>query len=372
MMPNLFEAYVGPRLALKNRIALSPMTRARALDDGTPVPLMALFYAQRSEAGLIISEGTALSRQAMGFPNIPGIFSDAHVTAWRPIAQALKSSGSLFFMQLWHMGRVAHPDNLGPGLVPVAPSPIRQERTIATRAGMKPVPVPRELDLDEIHQTIADYAHGARRAIEAGCDGVEIHAANGYLPSQFLHESSNHRTDGYGGDLAGRARFLLEVTRACVDAVGANRVAVRLTPFNLLNGASSADDRVVYRYVLPALAEHGLAYLAVVRAEVAGHATVQLPQGAKAPDVLTFVRPLWPGTLVASGDFDFEQAQAAVASGLTDVVAFGRDFIANPDLVTRMRDRLPLAKRLEPELWYGNGAKGYTDHPRWNDLQDCS
>jgi N-ethylmaleimide reductase len=349
---------------LANRIAMAPMTRSRARADGTPTPLMATYYAQRAEAGIIISEGTNISAQGQGFLNTPGIFAAEHVAGWRMVTDAVHARGSTFFLQLWHVGRIGHPDNMRGGLHPVAPSALAHPRTVVTREGQRPVPVPVVLSRDEVDAVIADYASAACRAVEAGCDGVEIHAANGYLPSQFLHASSNHRTDEFGGSIQHRIRFLVEVTRACAAAVGAERVAVRLTPFSAFNGATSPDEAELYRQLIPALAQWPLAYLHAVRAEVSGNVTIAESELHKVADVLGFVRPLWPHTLMAAGNFDAASAMAVVAKGCAELVAFGRDFIANPDLVTRLRLGHPLAAR-NPAEWYGPGAEGYSDYPRW-------
>jgi N-ethylmaleimide reductase len=360
----LFSPYQLAGRRLTNRIVMAPMTRSRASDDGTPTPLMSTYYAQRFEAGMIVSEGTNMSAQGQGFLNTPGIFTAEHVAGWRMVTDAVHALGSAFFMQLWHVGRIGHPDNMRAGLHPVAPSALVHARTVVTRSGLQPVPVPAVLTLAEVHQVVADYARAASRAIEAGCDGIEIHAANGYLPSQFLHASSNHRTDEFGGSVPNRIRFLLEVTRACVAAVGAERVGVRLTPFSAFNGATSPDEAELYGELIPALAKLRLAYLHAVRAEVSGNVTVPESERHKVADVLGFVRPLWPHTLIAAGNYDSADAMAAVSNGRADLVAFGRDFIANPDLVARLRMGHPLAPR-NPAEWYGSGAEGYSDYPRW-------
>lgn len=354
---------LGP-VALKNRIAMAPMTRSRATDDGDPTLLIAVYYEQRAGAGVIVSEGTSISPAAQGFLNVPGIWTDAHVAGWREVTRRVHAQGSAFFMQLWHTGRIGHPDNMRPGLHPMAPSALIHERSIVTRSGPQPSVVPREMTVADIEQTIADYAQAARRAREAGCDGVEIHAANGYLPSQFLHESANLRTDAWGGDIPRRARFLVETARACADAIGAARVMVRLTPFTAFNGASSADEAALYGHLISELARLGLGALHVVGTEVAGNQTVQRGAGEPAVDVLGFVRPRWPGTLMAAGEYDLARAQRDLAQGRADLIAFGRDFIGNPDLVERLRDGRPLVER-RPGDWYGPGAEGYTDYPRW-------
>ena len=364
----LFEpARLGP-LALANRLAMAPMTRSRALADGTPTPLMADYYEQRASAGLIVSEGVSISAQAQGFLNVPGIFSDAHEAGWRTITQRVHAAGSRFFMQLWHVGRIAHPDNMAGGLHPVAPSALAHDRTVVTPTGLQPAPVPTALSDEGVRAVIADYAQAARRAVAAGCDGVEIHAANGYLPGQFLHESTNLRDDAWGGTLEKRARFLVEVARACADAVGSQRVGVRLSPFSVFNGAQSADDAALHSHVLQSLAPLGLLYLHVVTAEVAGNQTVAHAEGAPRPDVVGFARALWPGGLIAAGGYDRAGAEDELARGRADVIAFGRDFIGNPDLPERLARGLPLTER-RPADWYGAGAQGYTDYPRWSEAE---
>ncbi|MDO9439727.1 MAG: alkene reductase [Beijerinckiaceae bacterium] len=365
---NLFTPIdVGP-LSLKNRIAMAPMTRSRAMLDGTPTAMMADYYAQRAGAGLIVSEGVNISAEAQGFIHVPGIFTDAHTSAWRKVTERVHAQNSTFVMQLWHTGRIGHPDNMGSGLHPVAPSALAHDRTVVTPSGLQPAPVPREMTDQDILRTIDDYAQAARRAIAAGCDGVEIHAANGYLPGQFLHESTNLREDAWGGDLKRRARFLIDSARACAEAVGSHRVAVRITPFSVFNGARSADDSAVYRYLLPALGELGLLYLHVVTAEVAGNQTVVRTDGDDLRDVVGFTRALWPGILMAAGGYDRKKADEEIRSGRADIVAFGRDFIGNPDLPERLAKGHPLAER-RPADWYGAAETGYTDYPAFDPLQ---
>lgn len=358
-------ARLGP-LALANHIAMAPMTRSRARADGTPTALMAEYYAQRAGAGLIVTEGVSISAQAQGFLNVPGIFTDAHEAGWRGIARRVHDAGSRLVMQLWHVGRIAHPDNMAPGQHPVAPSAVAHARTVVTPSGLQPLPVPRALPEAEVRAVIADYARAARRAVDAGCDGVEIHAANGYLPGQFLHQSSNLRSDDWGGSIAGRARFLIEVARACREAVGAERVGVRLSPFSAFNGAHSADEAPLYEHLLHALAPLDLVYLHVVSAEVAGNQSVARAEGESGPDVVGFARTRWPHGLIAAGGYDRAGAERELAQGRADLIAFGRDFIANPDLPERLARGLPLAER-RPTDWYGTGAQGYTDYPRWTD-----
>lgn len=360
----LFSPFDLGDITLSNRIVMAPMTRSRATESGDPLPIVADYYEQRSEAGLIISEGTNISSEGQGFPRTPGIFSDEHVAAWRPVVERVHAAGSAFFMQLWHVGRVAHPDNMGPGLHPVGPSPITFDREVMTPNGLRRTVRPREMSLEDIARTVEDYASAARRAVEAGCDGVEIHAANGYLPCQFLHETSNQRQDAYGRDEAGRSRFVVEVVDACAAAVGAGRVGIRFTPYGGFNGCTSADEAALYRHLLAELSRQRLAYVHVVGANIDGNRNRQGAEADNMPDVARLIRPLWPHALIVGGDYDRARAEAVLDDPGADLVAFGRDFIANPDLVTRLREGLPLAPR-DPGLWYGKGAEGYTDFPRY-------
>lgn len=366
MTSQLFQPYTFAGHRMKNRVVMAPMTRARATADGTPKDLVATYYEQRSEAGLIISEGTNISPQGQGFPDTPGIFTDAHVRGWKEVTDRVHRAGSLFFLQLWHVGRIGHPDSMGPGLQPLAPSAIPFERDVMTSSGLKPAPQPREMTIDDINATIADYVRGAQMALEAGCDGVEIHAANGYLPCQFLHTSSNQRTDRYGGCIENRARFVLEIAEACKEAVGADKVGIRLTPFSGFNGAFSEDEPELHKHVLEQLAKIGLAYVHVVGAEIAGNRTRDEDERPDAPNVARFARPLWPGTLIVGGDYNLERAEMVLTEVGADLVAFGRDFIGSPDLVTRLKNGYPLAPRT-PQAWYGSGAEGYTDFARYNE-----
>nr|WP_254227414.1 alkene reductase [Burkholderia multivorans] len=358
-------AKVG-NFSLKNRIAMAPMTRSRAEKDGTPTAIMAEYYAQRAGAGLIVSEGVSISAQAQGFLNVPGIFTDAHVEGWRAVTERVHAAASTFFMQLWHVGRIGHSDNMAEGLSPVGPSAIAHDRNVVTPSGMQPAPVPRALTDEEVWATVNDYALAAKRAVAAGCDGVEIHAANGYLPGQFLHETTNLRDDSWGGSLANRARFIIEVAKACADAIGAERVGIRLSPFSAFNGATSKDDGEVYGYLIPELSMLGLFYLHVVTAEVSGNQTVAHEDGTDIPDVVGFARPLWEGTLIAAGGYDVDSANREIEAGRADIIAFGRDFIANPDLPTRLQNGYPLVER-KPSDWYGSDEKGYTDYPSWSE-----
>ncbi len=350
-------------LDLKNRIVMAPMTRSRGTDERVPKAVVAEYYAQRSGAGLIVSEGVGISPRSFGFPHVPGIFTDAQVQGWRAVTERLRGSGTRFFMQLWHVGRVSHPDNLAPGLHPCAPSALSAGRDVVTRHGPQPAPVPHALATGEVWAVVREYAQAARGAVDAGCDGVEIHAANGYLPAQFLHETTNLRQDAWGGTVEKRARFIVEVARACAEEVGPARVGVRLSPFSAFNGASSSDEEGTYDQLIAQLAPLGLAYLHVVTMEVAGHLTREAG-AAGVPDVVGFARQRWTGVLIAAGGYDRMKAEQDLSSGRADLIAFGRDFVGNPDLPERLAHGWPLVERRMAD-WYGPDGKGYTDYPAY-------
>ncbi|MBF9067136.1 oxidoreductase [Streptacidiphilus fuscans] len=363
----LFDPYtLGERLRLPNRLVMAPMTRNRAAADGTPEPVMATYYAQRASAGLIVAEAATPSAVGRTYPNIPGIHEPSHVAGWRRVTDAVRAAGGRMFLQLQHGGRVGHPANSG--LVPVAPSPVPLPDTVHTADGSQPAVVPRELTVEEIRSTVADFAAAARMAIEAGFDGVEVHAANGYLLHQFLAQGTNHRTDAYGGDVAGRVRFVVEVVRAVVEAVGAERVGLRISPGVTVNGIEEGDTDAVYPALLDALADLGpgaeLAYLHVVFAD---------------PDQPLFqrIRRSWRGTLVANpvlgwggplpADGGRAAAERLLAAG-ADLISLGRPFLANPDLVERLRIGAPLNPLRDQYFMYVGGETGYTDYPTLADL----
>ena len=354
-MSDLFTPIrLGP-LELPNRIFMAPMTRNRA-PDGIPNDLMRTYYRQRAGAGLIISEGSPISAQAVGYPATPGIHTDAQVAGWRRVTDAVHQAGGHIFCQLWHCGRVSHPDFHG-GDLPVAPSAIRPEGQAFTPEGLKDFVIPRALEIEEIPGIVADYAHAADCARRAGFDGVEIHGANGYLIDQFLRDGSNQRQDAYGGPVENRARFLLEVTGAVCDAIGSERVGVRLSPRNPFNGMRDSNPRATFQYATEALNRFGLAYLHVTEMDMGR-------PGAAGPEFdLGTLRETWEGLYITNGGYDKARANTAIASGAADAVAFGTLFLANPDLVERFRRDAPL-NQPNPDTFYGGGAEGYTDYPR--------
>ena len=349
-------------LPLQNRVALAPLTRARAGAERLANPLMAEYYAQRAGAGLIISEATVISEQGVGFAGTPGVYTDEQGRSWTQVVDAVHASGGAIFMQLWHCGRASHSDFHG-GELPVAPSALRLEGDeIHTPQGKKPYETPRALAQDEIPAIVADYVAAARRAHAAGFDGIEIHAANGYLIDQFLQSKSNHRTDAYGGSLAGRFRLLREITEALIEVFPAHRVGVRLAPNGVFNDMGSDDYRETFLYVAAELNAYGLAYLHVMDGLGFGF------HKKGEPLTLTDFRAVFKGPLMGNCGYDQQTATAAISSGDADMIAIGRPFIANPDLVERYRNGWPLAES-EPSQWYLGEppSAGYTDFPPYDE-----
>ncbi|RAP57675.1 alkene reductase [Oleiagrimonas sp. MCCC 1A03011] len=357
----LFEPFSLGSVSMPNRIVMAPMTRARSTQPGdVPNALNATYYAQRASAGLIVSEATQISPQGKGYSFTPGIHSPVQVDGWRGVTDAVHAAGGRIFLQLWHVGRMSHPD-FHDGALPVAPSAVPFEGSIwkvdpATgEGGMVACPVPRALTREEIASIVNDFAAGARRAIEAGFDGVEIHGANGYLIDQFLRTSSNRRQDEYGGSRSGRLRFLREVVDAVVDAVDASRVGIRLAPFLTARGMACPDILPTLLEAADHLQARGLAYLHLVEAD-----WDDAPQFTEA--FRKAVRARFGGAIIVAGKYDRGRAEAILRSGYADLVAFGRPFVANPDLPRRLAEGLPLAD-FDPGSLFGGDARGYTDYP---------
>ncbi len=353
----LFEPMqLGP-LHLANRIVMAPLTRSRAGDDGVPRLLMAEYYAQRASAGLIIAEGTNISPQGRGYALTPGLYSSAQVEGWRAVTQAVHARGGRIFPQLWHVGRISHPSLQPGGALPVAPSAIRPDATSYTARGFEPCVTPRALDAQEIPQLIDDYRRAARNALAAGFDGVEIHAANGYLIEQFLRDSTNRRTDAYGGPRENRARLLLQVVAAVTEVCGSERVGIRLSPTSSVNGADlDSDAAATYGYVVNRLNELHPVYIHVIEG---------MTQGAR--EViggfdLQCLRQSFGGCYMANNGYDFALASKACRERRADLVSFGRLYIANPDLVERFRRGAPLNVP-DRATFFGGGPSGYTDYP---------
>lgn len=345
-------------LDLPNRIVMAPMTRSRAGEGNVPTALTVEYYAQRASAGLIITEATQVSDTAQGYPSTPGIHTNAQAAAWRRVTEAVHSKGGRVFVQLWHVGRISHPMFQPNGALPVAPSAIAAKGELYTAEGMKPFPVPRALETAEIAGIVRDFAEAAKRAVfDAGFDGVEIHAANGYLIDQFLRDGTNKRTDAYGGSIENRARFLLDVTEAVVDAIGAERTGVRLSPNGTFNDMSDSDPAALFGHVAKALNPFGLAYLHVIEG-IDG--AMALPAGA-AP-VAADLRRAFKGPFMINGGYTRKAGDAALATGEADLVSFGVPFISNPDLPARLKLGAPLAEA-DRTTFYGGTEKGYTDYP---------
>ncbi|MEU1372147.1 alkene reductase [Streptomyces triculaminicus] len=349
-------ARLGP-LDLPNRLVMAPLTRNRAGADGVPQPIMATYYAQRASAGLIIAEAATPNAVGQTYPNIPAIHNEAHVAGWRQVTDAVAAKGGRMFLQLQHGGRVGHPDNSG--LMPVAPSPVPLPETIHTPTGRQEAVVPREMTQDDIRSTVADFAAAARNAVDAGFAGVEVHAANGHLLHQFMARNTNRRTDAYGGSVAGRIRFAVEVVQAVAEAIGPERVGLRISPGNTVNGIEEGDTETVYPALVEALADTGPAYLHIVWAD---------------PDQPLFqdLRKAWPGTLIANpalgwgGPIPADGGQLAgerLLDAGADLIALGRAFLANPDLVERLRVGAPLNQVRDQHMMYVGGETGYTDYP---------
>ncbi len=348
--PTLFTPVRLARQSLPNRVVMAPMTRNRAGRGNVPGALNALYYAQRASAGLIVTEGSQVSPRGVGYPDTPGIHTDAQVEGWRRVTEAVHREGGRIFLQLWHVGRVSHPSVQAEGGLPVAPSALAAEGALYTAAGPLPYPVPRALETDEVPGVVEEFAAGARNALRAGFDGVELHGANGYLIDQFLRDGSNRRTDRYGGPVENRARFLLQVAAAVTDVWGGDRVGVRFSPGSPYNGMRDSDPAGTFGYAAHALNRFGLAYL---------HLSEAL--GTPAP-VAPLVRRVFRGPLILNGGYDRAAADAAISSGAADLVAFGTAFIANPDLPARLAEDAPLGAP-DPATFYGGDARGYTDYP---------
>ncbi|TCS73799.1 N-ethylmaleimide reductase [Sulfuritortus calidifontis] len=346
---------LGPTL-LKNRLVMAPLTRCRAQRDGMPTPIMAEYYGQRASAGLIISEATAVTAMGVGYPFTPGIWSEAQVTAWRPITEAVHQKGGRIFLQLWHVGRISHPSLLPAGATPVAPSAIAPAGEVYTYDGPHPYVTPRALEIDELPGIVEEYRQAARNALAAGFDGVEVHGANGYLLDQFLRDGSNRRTDAYGGSIDNRARLLMEVLEAVCAVWGSDRVGVRLSPIQPFNDMRDSNPEATFSRVVELLNPLKLAYLHIT--ELGKDAP-----GAAGPlfDVKK-LRRLWQGIYMTNHGYDPASADAALAKGEADLVAFGALYIANPDLAERVAGKAPL-NAPDPATFYTGGPKGYTDYP---------
>jgi N-ethylmaleimide reductase len=349
----LFQPATIGKLQLPNRVVMAPMTRNRADERDAPHALNAEYYRQRASAGLIITEASQVSPQGKGYPRTPGTYNAAQIAGWSHITEAVHDAGGRIFLQLWHVGRISHPSTQPDGGLPVAPSAIAAEGTIATGNGPQLFPVPRALATAEIPGVVEQFRRGALNALAAGFDGVEIHGANGYLVDQFLRDGTNRRTDRYGGSVENRVRFLREVVEAVASVWGNDRVGVRLSPLGNFNSMSDSNPALTFGHAAEVLGRYGLAYLHVVEG---GH------ESAGGPFDWAALKRLFRGAYMANGGYDRARAEAVLAEGRADLVSFGTPYVANPDLAERFRLGLPLA---EPDraTFYGGDARGYTDYP---------
>jgi len=366
-MTTLFDSLVVGDLTLPNRVIMAPLTRMRSKQPGDiPYGLNAEYYAQRAGAGLIISEATQISQQGRGYPGTPGIYSAEQVTGWKLVTDAVHAAGGRIFLQLWHVGRISHPSLQPDGGAPVAPSAIVAKKSGTYTDKWKPTPIlmPRALETSEIAGVVADFKKGAENAKEAGFDGVEVHGANGYLLDQFLHDGSNTRSDNYGGSTQNRARLLLEVVDAAIDVWGKGRVGVRLSPYGTFNDMHDSDTPTLFGYVLEELNKRGVAYVHMIepRATDAGGSDAV---SDNAPSTSALFRELFNGAFISAGGYNAHNAQEAVAGNHVDAVAFGRLYIANPDLADRLQSGAPL-NPYNRATFYGGAEKGYTDYPFLN------
>ena len=352
----LYEPYHLGDLTLGNRMVMSPMTRSRAVEHNVPNPLAPVYYVQRASAGLILTEATQVSPQGVGYIRTPGIHSAAQVKAWGDVTDAVHRVGGTIFAQLWHVGRVSHPDFHG-GALPVAPSAIAPDGEVFTSRGKTRLETPRALETSELPEIVAQFRAGAENAKAAGFDGVELHGANGYLLDQFLRDSSNQRTDAYGGSLENRARLPIAVTQAVIGVWGPARVGYKISPYFAGYSMSDSNPIETFSYLSKQLSRLGLAYLHVTE-PIAGPAAVPVGTMRATP----YLRRIFEGTLIVNGGYDARSANVAIARGDADLVAFGVPFLANPDLPTRYRKNIRL-NTPDAATFYAGGEKGYVDYP---------
>ncbi len=356
-MKNLFTPITIGAIHVPNRIFMAPLTRCRADVGNVPNELNAEYYRQRASAGLIISEATSVTPRGFGYPNTPGIFTNAQIEGWKKVTSAVHAAGGRMFLQLWNVGRISHSAYQPDGGLPIAPSAIKPKGKIFTGTEMLDYETPRALETSEIPGIIAEYAHGAKAAKAAGFDGVEIHNANGYLLDQFLRDGTNHRTDLYGGSIQNRSRLTLEVTEAVVSVWGADRVGIRFSPGGVFNDMHDSNPVATFGHVLKELQAHKLAY-----AHITQVTAQDVAHGAAAGAGPRELRAYYPGNIVTAGGFTQESGNQAIAEGWADAIAFGVPFLSNPDLPERFRKNAPL-NTPDENTFYASGPKGYTDYP---------
>lgn len=353
-MSDLFSPVKLGSIAMSNRMVMAPLTRNRSSMEGVPQDINVTYYEQRATAGLIITEATPISPMGHGYPLLPGIYTDAQVDGWKKVTDAVHAKGGKIVIQLWHVGRISHPSLLN-GATPVAPSAVKPAGKAFTFEGLVDYVQPRALDASELPSIVADYVQASKNAIKAGFDGVEIHSANGYLLDQFLRDGSNQRSDIYGGSIENRTRFLMEVTKAVVEAIGSDKVGLRLSPVNPFNDMKDSNPQALFNYVTEQLNQFNLAYLHVVEGGIHGG-------GVAEPFDFDAMRKLCKSPYMANLSYDKERGNAAIAKGHADAVAYGVPFIANPDLVERFRQDAPL-NEADSKSFYGGTEKGYIDYP---------
>ncbi|QDX27313.1 alkene reductase [Sphingomonas suaedae] len=361
-MPDLFDPIRLGAIAAPNRILMAPLTRGRATRDAVPTPIMADYYAQRASAGLIISEATGISRQGLGWPYAPGLWNDAQVAGWKPVTAAVHAAGGRIVAQLWHMGRQVHSSVIG--AQPVSASATRTDGHVHTYEGRQPYEQARALDIDELPGILDDYARATENALKAGFDGVQIHAANGYLIDQFLRDGANLRTDAYGGSVENRIRLLSEVTERVAGVAGADRTGVRLSPNGATQGVDDSDPHAVFLPAATRLSELGIAFLELREPGPDGtFGRTDVPRLSPA------IRTVFDGPLVVNSDYTTrDAAQAVIDADTADAVSFGRTFLANPDLPERLRTGAPLNES-NMATWYSQGPEGYVDYPALADQE---
>ncbi len=350
---DIFSNYKLCNLELANRIIMAPMTRSRAVEGNVPNPLAATYYAQRASAGLIITEATQVSQQGVGYIRTPGIHSKEQIEGWKKITEAVHKAGGKIFLQLWHVGRISHPDFHG-GELPVAPSAVAAQGEVYTQKGLQKMVEPRALKVEEINDIVQQFRQGAENAKTAGFDGVEIHGANGYLPDQFLRDGTNLRTDEYGGSVENRARFPLEVAKAVCGVWGADKVGYRISPTGTFNSMSDSNPKATFTYFVEELNKLKLCYL---------HIAEDRKNDATGEPLSKLLRSKYKGTYIANGGYDSEVANTAIKNGDADLVAFGALFLANPDLPARFRTKSQLNK-VDTSTFYMGEERGYIDYPK--------
>ena len=354
-MSTLFDPIKLGAISAPNRVLMAPLTRGRATREHVPTAVMATYYTQRASAGLILSEATGISQEGLGWPYAPGIWTSAQVEAWKPITAAVHEAGGRIALQMWHMGRVVHPSFVG-GAAAVSSSATTAPDYAHTYEGKQRYTEARPLTVDDIKRLLDDYAHAAKNAIAAGFDGVQIHAANGYLIDQFLRDNSNFRDDAYGGSIENRVRLLSEVTERVVATVGADRTGVRLSPNGDSQGVNDSQPVALFTAAAAVLDKLGIAYLELREPPLDGTYGT-----ADSPPVHPAIRKVFKGPLILNSDYSFDRARAALAAGEADAIAFGRPFISNPDLPHRLANGLPLTAD-HSATWYSQGEKGYVDY----------